>query len=473
MNAPDGSANSAATKSARITDWENPRLPGPIRLVNALGGPILRRRIRLDPEDLKRAAYRRTGLDDFGDASFEEPLAILVEAIESETPLSAFGRIATRQHLLSLLESRLRLEDLIRRHPEILEEPIERPIIIAGLPRTGTTHLFNLLSRDPSLAWLPYWESLEPFPRPDEKPGRDGRDPRLARCARSLDFLERMAPLFPAMHEFTVEGPHEEIQLLALQLSTQLFEASYFVPSYGRWYRETDQTPAYAYLKRSLQALQFLRSREHEREGEGGPAPAPGAGSERGFGRDSGHEPGDAGASMGGGDGRSGQRWLLKTPQHLENLGPLVRTFPDASFIQTHRDPVRITASLATMIAYGARMQQRRPDPRVIGPYWAGRVEDMLRASVDDRHLLPPARVMDLRFDEFMKDMEGSVERIFAFCDQPFGEATVRRVRAFLDDNPKGKHGSVDYRLDDLGLDPAERREALRFYVERFGVPWD
>lgn len=458
MKAPDEPVDPARTKSVRIADWDNPRLPRPIRLVNALGGPILRRRLRLDPDDLKRAARRRTGLEDFGDASFEEPLAILVEAIESETPLSAFGRIATRQHLLSLLESRLRLEDLIRRHPEILEERIERPIIIAGLPRTGTTHLFNLLSRDPSLGWLPYWESLEPFPRPDEKPGRDGRDPRLARCARSLAFLERMAPLFPAMHEFTVEGPHEEIQLLALQLSTQLFEASYFVPSYGRWYRETDQTPAYAYLKRSLQALQFLRRREHGREGAEAGATEAGDGE---------------GGILDGGDGRSGDRWLLKTPQHLENLGPLVRTFPDASFIQTHRDPVRITASLATMIAYGARIQQRRPDPRVIGHYWAGRVEDMLRASVDDRHLLPQSRVMDLRFDEFMKDMEGSVERIFAFCDQPFGEDTARRVRAFLDDNPKGKHGSVDYRLDDLGLDPAERREALRFYVERFGVRWD
>lgn len=451
MKAPDRSENPVQTKVERITDWDRPLLPRPIRLLNAVGGPILRRRIRLDADDLKQAARRRTGLDDFGDASFEEPLGILVEAIERETPLSAFGRIATRQHLLSLLESRLRMEDLIRRHPEILEERIERPIIIAGLPRTGTTHLFNLLSRDPSLAWLPYWESLEPFPRRDEKPDRDGRDPRLGRCASSLAFLERMAPLFPAMHEFTVEGPHEEIQLLALQLSTQLFEASYLVPSYGLWYRETDQTPAYAYLKRSLQALQFLRRRE------------------RGAGREGGAEE----ASTGGGDGRSGHRWLLKTPQHLENLGPLVRTFPDASFIQTHRDPVRITASLATMIAYGARMQQRRPDPRVIGDYWAGRVEDMLRASVDDRHLLPASRVMDLHFDEFMKDMEGAVERVFAFCDQPFGPETAKRVRAFLDDNPKGKHGSVDYRLDDLGLDPAERREALRFYVERFGVSWD
>src|SRR5262249_47163994 len=153
-------------------------------------------------------------------------------AIEGEAGLSAFGRIATREHLTQLLVSRLRLEDLIRRHPEILAERIQSPIVIAGLPRSGTTHLFNLLSCDPSLLWLPYWESLEPFPDPSEAPGPEGRDPRIARCAGSLAAMERLVPLFPAMHEFTVEGPHEEIQLLALDFSTQLFEASYDVPSY-------------------------------------------------------------------------------------------------------------------------------------------------------------------------------------------------------------------------------------------------
>ena len=233
-------------------------------------------------------------------------------------------------------------------------------------------------------------------------------------------------PLFPAMHEFSVEGPHEEIQLLALQFSTQLFEASYRVPSYGGWYRTTDQTPAYAYLRRKLQALQWLRR---------------------------------------------GERWLLKTPQHLENLGPLVATFPDASFVQTHRDPVRITASLATMVAYGSRMQQRRPDPLEIGRRWAALVEQMLRASVRDRILLPASQVMDLRFDEAIRDPFATVARVFAFCGEPFDAATQARVRAFLEDNQKGKHGTIDYRLEDLGQDERALRERLRFYSERFEVP--
>ena len=102
--------------------------------------------------------------------------------------------------MLQLLRSRLRLEELYRLHPEIEDEQIDRPIIVCGLPRTGTTHLLNLLSQDPSFRWLPYWESLEPFPDPKERPGRDGRDPRIARCARALDGINKVIPLFNAMH---------------------------------------------------------------------------------------------------------------------------------------------------------------------------------------------------------------------------------------------------------------------------------
>lgn len=410
----------------RITDWDNPSLPFWFRSLNALGEWPTRAFISLEPEDLLELAIKQTGLSDFGDDRFREPLEILLRAVHSDTQLSSFGRYGTRQLVLQLLKSRLRLEELYRTHPEIEDEEIARPIIVAGLPRTGTTHLFNLMSQDPSLRWLPYWESLEPFPDPHERPGRDGRDPRIARCARALDGINKVLPLFNAMHEFTVEGPHEEIQLLAIDFSTMLFEGSYHVPSYGDWYKRTDQRPTYAYLKRCFKALQFLRQ---------------------------------------------GERWILKSPQHLENLEALVTTFPDAFFVQTHRDPVRITASLTTMVAYGSRMQEKNPDVRAIARYWAGRAEDLLRAGVRDRGLLPSGRVMDVHFHEFMADMPGTVCRIFDFAGQPFTEETARAIDAFLLANPKGKHGLVDYRLEDLGIDPDERRASLAFYRERFNVP--
>ena len=146
----------------RITDWGNPRLPFGLRVFNALGSWPTRTFVSLELDDLLSTARRQTGLDDFGDPRFIEPLGILLRALETETELSSFGRIAARRLLLSLLTSRLRLEALYRAHPQIEDERIERPIIVAGLPRTGTTHLFNLLSQDRSLRWLPYWESRNP-----------------------------------------------------------------------------------------------------------------------------------------------------------------------------------------------------------------------------------------------------------------------------------------------------------------------
>ena len=411
-----------------IDDYASPWLPWAIRALNAVGEPAVRRLVRLDEDDLLAAARKRTGLDDFGDPSFLEPFRLLLDALERKAHLSAFGRISTRQLLLQLLSSRLLIEERIKRHPEILEEKIERPIIIAGPPRTGTTHLFNLIAQDSDLRTLPYWESLEPLLPEKEQPAPGQPDPRIARAEKSIAFLDWMMPHFRAMHEFTADGPHEEIQLLAIHFSTQLFEASYDIPSYAEWYRTSDQTPAYQYLKRVLQVLQWIRR---------------------------------------------GTRWVLKTPQHLENLKALTVTFPDARFIQTHRDPVPITASLVTMIAYGRRMQTRAAalDPIAIGHHWAKRLEDSLRSSVEHRHLLPPSQVFDVPFREFMQDSVGMVERVFAFAEQQPSPHTAAAIRTAAQRSPRGKHGTIVYRLEDFGLDAKERRRALRFYQERFNVP--
>jgi hypothetical protein len=420
--------STSSSAPTRITDWERPRVPFPLRAFNALAEAPTRAWVKLDVDSLMTAASKRTGLGDFGDDHFEEPLGVLVDALKHEAPLSAFGRLVSRHFLTQMLVGRLRLEELYRRHPEIDDIRIERPIVVAGLPRTGTTHLFNLLSQDAALRWIPYWESLEPFPDPSEKPGKDGRDPRIKRAEGTLKFLEWIMPLFNAMHEFTPEGPHEEIQLLAMSFTSVLFESSWHIPSYRDWYEQADRRPAYAFLQRCLKALHFLRPKE---------------------------------------------RWLLKTPEHLMNLGPLVETFPDATFVQTHRDPVRITASLSVMITYGSRMQQRGADVREVARYWSDRTEDFLRRSVEDRGLLPEDRVVDVHFDEFMADMKGTVKRVLHHAGQPWTEATDRAIDRFLAENPRGKHGLVDYRLEDLDIDPEERRRALAFYCERFGVAQD
>jgi hypothetical protein len=379
----------------------------------------------LEPEALLEAAVSQTGLDDFGDPAFRERLEVLCLALRTEAGFSPAGQVGAYTQLVGMLRNRLRVEDLLKRHPEIRDVPIERPIIICGLPRTGTTHLHNLVASDERLRSLPYWESLEPVLPEEERPAAGEPDPRRARTEQSLAVMEQAMPYFKRMHEMTVDHVHEEIQLLAIDLSTMLFETMAPIPTWRDHYKATDQTPSYRYLRTLLQVLQWQRG---------------------------------------------GTRWVLKSPQHLEQFGPLMTVFPDATVVVTHRDPVSVTASMATMVAYSARMSFDPPDPHRLGRYWADRVEDLLRACVRDRELLPAAQSMDVRFHEFMADDVAMVERIYDLAGHPMTDGARAAMARFVAEHPRGRHGTVVYDLAALGLDASERRRALAFYTERFGV---
>lgn len=421
--------NDTAPASVRITDLARPRLPLPLRTVNWLGQPWARSLIGLDMTELMNTARRQAGLDDFGpDSSFLEPLRTLLFCLDKEADLSFLGRIGARRFILQQLQNRLLIEGVIRRHPEILAEKIERPIIIAGLPRTGTTHLHSLLSQDQNLQYLAYYELLEPVLSAREQTSGNGQDPRIARCRQSLETLDWMMPYFQRMHELSVEGCHEEINIFTIHFSSMLFENMYRCPTYRDWYRQADHRPAYDFLKRVLQMFQWQRRSQ-------------------------------------------GQRWVLKSPQHLETLDALIDTFPDARIVQTHRDPVRITASTLVMDTYGKRMATREVDLRINGRYWSRRVEDLLYGAMEGRRKLPQEQVTDVIFPEFIKDQIGTVERLYRFFELPFTEQARQAMAAFIAANPKGRHGTVDYVLEDFGIDPQERRAALRPYQTQYGVP--
>ncbi|MBW2382215.1 MAG: sulfotransferase [Deltaproteobacteria bacterium] len=366
-----------------------------------------------------------TGLDDFGEDIYSEPFSVFIECADKEGGLSPMGEVTIWGQIVQFLQSRLLVEDQIGRHPQILQQPIKRPIIIAGLPRTGTTHLHNLISADPGLRYLPWWESLEPVPPPGEPGDSTALDPRLQRAADGIEMRDRVMPHFKRMHDMWPDHAHEEIHLLAIAGSTMFFEALVLSPTWRDWYLDHDQTPWYAYMKRILQVLQHLRG---------------------------------------------GERWILKSPQHLEQFGPLRKTFPDATFVITHRDPVSITASMATMVAYAARLSRDPVDPVAIGRFWSDRIERMLCACMDDRDMLPADQSIDVLFHEFMRDDIAMVERIYVLAAQPFNAEVRAAMDAFMQEHPRGKHGRVLYDLAEFGLDRAERREALRAYVDRFGV---
>jgi hypothetical protein len=382
--------------------------------------------LELAPEPLMAGAVEATGLDDFGPLDFVARLQVLCRALREEARLTPAGHFAQHTLLSGLLRNRLLIEDRIRRHPELLDTDVAAPIIICGLPRTGTTHLHNLMSVDQRLRSLPYWESLEPLLAEGERPAEGEPDPRRARTEQALWLVDAAMPQFKRMHEMTVDHVHEEIQLLAIDFSSMLFETIAPMPTWRDFYLAHDQRPSYAYLRRILQVLQ------HERP--------------------------------------EGQRWLLKSPQHLEQFPALFETFPEATFVITHRDPVSVTVSMTTMLAYAARMAQSTVDVVGLGRYWAERLERMLRACVADRDTLPADRSIDVRFDEFMADDVAMVDRVYAVA----GEAMTDEVRAamgrFMVDHPRGRHGGVTYDLGQFGLDRDERRKAMAFYTERFDL---
>ncbi|NLA37219.1 MAG: sulfotransferase, partial [Actinobacteria bacterium] len=307
-----------------------------------------------------------------GREDFRPRMQLLFDSFWAEPNLSHMGRISLHTMFVQMTRNRMLLEDLLARHPEIRDIEIRRPIIVAGLPRTGTTHLQQLLATDTRLRSLPYWESLEPFPMPNGAADRDGRDGRWERTHAGCEFMNAAMPYFKRMHEMDADHVHEEIQLLAIDFSSMFYEPLAPIPAWRDDYLERDQTPHYEYLKTVLQALTFLRG---------------------------------------------GKRWLLKSPQHLEQFGPISRVFPDATVVVTHRDPVEVTVSMATMAAYTGRMQMDPVDPVAVGAYWADRVQRLLNGALRDRHLLRDAQSLDVRFDDFMADTEGTLEAIYEQAD--------------------------------------------------------
>jgi hypothetical protein len=408
----------------RIDDFADPQFSPAVREMLAAIEPLADQ-VDLLPAPLMDLARAEAGLDDFGPDDFVDRLGVYCTSLREEAGLSKLGMYNNQQQIVKSLKNRLLVEDLVARHPEVLEVEIRAPIIICGLPRTGTTHLHNLISADPALRSLVYWESLEPVLAPLEQPAPGEPDPRIARTQMGLDFMHAAMPLFNRMHEMTVDHVHEEIQLLMIDFSTMLMETSVYTPSWAAYYKAHDQTSSYRYMKKVLQCCQFQRG---------------------------------------------GDRWVLKSPQHLEQFPVLLDVFPDATFVVTHRDPVSVTASLATMVAYGMRMGTAHPDPEKVGEYWAARIEEMLRACVRDRDVLPADRSVDVRFHEFMADDMGTVERIYDLAGQSMTDDARAAMAQFMVDHPRGRHGAVEYDLTQFGLDPAERREALRFYSDRFAV---
>ena len=412
----------------RIHDLAQPELSDAQRGALAYGDTL---RIELSRDSILQEAREATGLDDFGPTDFHERLDLLCDEWGSDSDLVNLGRLSLRNKLVQHARSRLLIQDVLTRHPEIHAVEIKAPIIVAGLPRSGTTHLLNLMAADSRLRALPLWESYEPVPLPGEAPLDSGFDPRYQRCEDTWQMMQSLSPLLAAMHPMNPDHIHEELELMGPDFASYNYEWLSVSPRWRDYYYATDQTPHYEYMKTVLKILTW--------------------------------QDGDtSGAST---------RWVLKCPQHLEQLPVLQSVFVDATFAVTHRDPVSVVQSAATMLAYGQRISRKHVDVRGLIQYWTDRVVHLLQACVLDRASLPDERSIDVPFQEFMADDLAMVARIYAKADLPMTAQSGAELQAFIDEHPRGKHGSIVYNLrEDFGVEPSALRARFDFYFDRFPV---
>jgi Sulfotransferase family len=370
------------------------------------------------------AAIKRVGFDSFGSEDFLERLSAQLEEMNADDERTGIGRMVMYADCVRYAANRLLIHDLLQRHPEIRYIPIVRPVIVVGLPRSGTTNLVNLLAADTRFRSMPLWESYEPVPNPRERSEVGGVDPRWTRCNQSWEAMQAAAPLVAAMHPMEPDHVHEEIELQLADFSSYNYEWVARAPKWRDYYFAHDQTPHYEYMKTVLQILQWFRPRE---------------------------------------------RWVLKSPQHLEQLGPLLATFPDATFVVTHRDPVAVVQSTITMNCYGARTTYRRTRPEWYRDYWTERIGTLLDASLRDRTLLPAERTVDVFFHEYMASEFDTLQRVYDCAGIELTQEARLEISAYQAAHPRTRGGQIVYNLrGDFNTTPQEVRARFGAYFDCF-----
>jgi hypothetical protein len=372
------------------------------------------------------AARKVTGLLDFGDEDFRPRLRLWLSEANAYEDITPYGRSVIFNMALTFASNRLRIEDMVRSHPEILEIKIDRPIIVAGLPRSGTTHLQNFISADPRLRTLRIWEATQPVPGPNDVPTAGDPNPRRTRAIAAWEKFDALLPYMKNIHEMSPDYVSEDVELQSIAFGSYYIEWLLQAPRWRDYYFANDQTPVYRYMKRVLQVLTFLK----------GP-----------------------------------NRWVLKCPQHMEQLPSLFTVFPDAIVAVTHRDPVASLLSAVVGMCYRGRLSRKRIDADAIARYWVERYQRLLRTFVRDRDQVPSAQVIDVYFDQLMAAPLEVLAEVYAKAELPFTQDARAVMQRFLADNPRGKHGQLVYDLKrDFGLTGADVRKEFGFYYERFPV---
>ncbi|MDR3419327.1 MAG: sulfotransferase [Nevskia sp.] len=374
---------------------------------------------------LEEASRLAGGLTDFGDDSFRGGLARMCESLNGEAKLSDTGRYLFWQKFVGQLVNRLRIEDYFKRHPEIAAERVAPPVVIVGLPRTGTTKLHRLLACDPRFYWMAFWESYYPVPFTGES--LEHPDQRIAKARGDVDLMVKAMPHLNAIHPMNADLADEEFMLMEHSFLCGL-NAYADVPGYMAWLDRQDQTPPYRFLQRTLQFLQWQKRKR----------------------------------------GIVAERWVLKAPHHLLRMDTLLRVFPEAKVIQTHRDPVQSIPSIASFIHTLWGIYSDRADPVTAGRDWNDTMKRALEHTMHLREQLPADRFFDVRFKDTVQRPLEVARQVYAFLGLPMSAALEGRMRDWLAEGEKTRHGKHEYPPEKFGLSAEQLQRDFAEYRVKY-----
>ena len=391
----------------------------PVRLLNKCGAALEQLGFRSGPvaaRDLIETAKSRTRLDDFGEGEFVEALSRLLEACHREARLSVIGKMALRSDVVRILCNRLLLARDRQRHAPIAQQEIRDPVFIVGLPRSGTTLLHILLATDPAHRAPMTWEVMSPSP-----PTSEERPERIKQAARNLAALRWLAPTFETVHTTGAELPQECVSLMSPTFLSDQFDTMYNMPTYRAWFFSQDLRPAYEFHRRTLQHFQFRKS---------------------------------------------AARWVLKAPAHMFGAPALLSIYPDARFIQLHRDPLEAVASVSSLVTILRRVFSDFVDPVQVGHdaavYWAR----ALKTLMHERDQLPPSRVYDVQYGDFRRDPIFAARGVYEHFGWSFSSEIEERMQAALARQTSHTNGVHRY---DAAYFRLGKLNGFEEYCERFG----
>jgi hypothetical protein len=424
MGGPAPAAGLGGAKILRVERFRDPVLPDAERaeLERGEAEPI-----DMSVQGVLAEARGQTGLDDFGPLDFVERLEVLLSQVAADANMWRGAKARFRALCVKAAANRLLNRHFLNRHPESDDIRIDRPIIIIGLPRSGTTHLENLIAADRRLRHLPVYLGAQAVPSVGEEARPGDEDPRWQRAAAVWQQVSQN-PIAAAMHEHSPGHACGENELQMPDFSSYQWEWLAQMPGWRDYYFRHDQTAHYAYGKRMLKAIALQY-------------PGP-------------------------------QRWILKGNQHSEQLPALLANYPDACIVQIYRDPLAILQSVLTLRGLRILEDQKQPDIRGHVDYWVDRIERMLRAYIRDMAQVPAGQFLGLKFADIVSDDIGSARRVLEFAGLPFSAESAADMRDYMDRHPRGRDGRVVYDLSgDFNLDVAALRERFRFYTDMFSVP--